>query len=111
MGHGRHSYVCVPCRRVTRSASNYGVGSSHCPSCGKPMESVSYRWRAPKRTNNAAWRAIAAGQWLWDRRVLWRRKCAPYHAVPWYERAPKDSRGRPAKHRPKRTVADRQGFS
>ena len=28
---------------------------------------VSYKWRAPRKNNDAAWRRIANGDWLWER--------------------------------------------
>jgi hypothetical protein len=28
------------------------------------------RWRAPKRSNDAAWQRIEQGDWLWDHRAV-----------------------------------------
>lgn len=55
-------YVCVPCRYVAKQ-------TSVCPHCRGEMIHMSYRWRAPRRTNRRAWALIASGVWLWDRRV------------------------------------------
>jgi hypothetical protein len=109
MHHGKHTYVCVRDRRVSRAGWG-GTGSWMCPVCRQPMQHLGYRWRAPKRDDNAAWARIEAGEWLWDRRAIRRRTFrpdVPKYGIPWFERAPRDSRGRPAKHRPRRGVADR----
>ena len=57
--------VCVDCRRVWR------IGAA-CPSCGQPGQTVSVRWRPPRRHDDLGWARIAAGEWLWDRRAVQR---------------------------------------
>lgn len=42
-----------------------------CP-CGKDI-SMSPRWRAPKKTNDKAWKMIQSGDFLWDKRAKRRR--------------------------------------
>lgn len=85
--------VCVPCRRVFKGEGRetmpedrlrasgrrqwplkwMGVGSAMhrspctCPECGnEDLLTVSWRWRPPKRTNDRAWKRIAAGDLLWE---------------------------------------------
>ena len=49
--------VCATCRRV---------GSR----CEHPKVVVGTKWRAPRRSNDAAWQRIAAGEVLWDRKAI-----------------------------------------
>lgn len=68
--------VCVPCRKVwagggSSNRSNKGdkriltlAPSTGCPLCKGETVSVSYRWRAPRRNDDRAWKRIAAGDWL-----------------------------------------------
>lgn len=75
----RSKRVCVPCRKVyggggssnRNNASRPGrvatVAPWRCTVCGEPMVEVSYRWRAPRRNNDRAWRRIEQGNWLWER--------------------------------------------
>ena len=55
------TYVCVPCR-IARKHS--GVV---CERCGGPLVEK-YKWSAPKRTNDRAWKRIENGDWFWDHR-------------------------------------------
>lgn len=72
--------VCVPCRKVyggggssNRSGTRDSRGSKvatvaplRCTHCGRDLVWVSYRWRAPRRNSDRAWRRIEAGHWLWE---------------------------------------------
>lgn len=53
--------VCVQCRHVTK----IGAG---CPA-GHELRYMGRHWRAPKKDNDAAWKRIEAGDFLWDKRV------------------------------------------
>lgn len=51
--------VCVPCREVGQT--------TNCLTCGRETITVSARWRAPRKTNDRAWKRIERGEILWDR--------------------------------------------
>jgi hypothetical protein len=53
-------YVCVKHRTVDK------------PCCDTEKVVVSYRWRAPKKRDERAWRRIEQGNWLWENKVSWR---------------------------------------
>lgn len=55
--------VCVQCRRLTRGPLG---GEDPCALCGQPTVTMSPRWRAPKKTDDAAWEKIERGHWLWE---------------------------------------------
>src|SRR5215467_3368267 len=57
-------HVCVPCRKVYRQYMD------RCPQCKGFMAHPGYRWRAPKRINNKAWKLIEKGFWLWDTKIV-----------------------------------------
>ena len=62
MGWGYHAkYVCIPCRDVRP----FSVES--CIYCKGPVITQSWRWRAPRKTNDKAWKRIEAGDWLWEK--------------------------------------------
>ncbi len=54
--------VCIPCR-----------SASGCPKGIHEVHHLSYRWRAPKKGNDNAWKKIAAGDWLWDKKAIVRK--------------------------------------
>jgi hypothetical protein len=43
--------------------------STRCVICGEKGRSMGDRWRAPKQSNEAAWKRIEAGDFLWDKKV------------------------------------------
>jgi hypothetical protein len=49
--------VCIVCRMVR-------------PPCNHEKFSITHRWRAPKKTNDKAWRMVANGDYWWDKRHL-----------------------------------------
>lgn len=66
MPSNHYMYVCVPCRNV--------IGHTKaCPECGKDRE-LTYKWSPPKKNNDRAWKRIAKGEWLWDRRRVYRNR-------------------------------------
>lgn len=67
--------VCPPCREVSGPRSAEGL----CGRCNGPVLLVSSKWRAPRRTNDRAWRAVAGGNVLWDERAV--RRAAIRKAV------------------------------
>jgi hypothetical protein len=72
--------VCVPCRYVARQ-------TSRCPHCGAEMVYKRYTWRAPRKTNDAAWKRIEAGHWNWDETVS--RTNREQRRGPFHERFPR----------------------
>lgn len=58
--------VCPNCRLVGAHTATDGG----CARCGTRVLLVSSKWRAPRRTNDRAWRAVAAGTILWDKRAV-----------------------------------------
>lgn len=71
-----HKTVCVPCRLVWKTGrtgwalstrGRVSVGpATVCSQCGAPTQKVSYKWRPPKKSNDKAWKRVAAGDWLWE---------------------------------------------
>ena len=71
MVSNHYTRVCVPCRNVT----NFDLKDDEivCRFCGGPSV-VQARWSAPKKSDDTAWKRIAKGEWLWDRRRVRRVK-------------------------------------
>lgn len=65
MASNHTTTVCIPCRNV--------IGYGLCPECGAERVTV-YKWSAPKKNNDRAWKRIEKGEWLWDRRRVSRQK-------------------------------------
>ena len=59
------TYICIPCRFVTKS-----VWGANCPKCREPMKNMGTHWRAPKKSNERAWRLIEQGKYLWDEKAV-----------------------------------------
>lgn len=60
--------VCPTCRVVSPP-----VTIDHaCGRCGHRVLVVPAKWRAPRRRNDRAWRAVAAGRVWWDDRAVTR---------------------------------------
>lgn len=47
-----------------------------------------YKWSAPKKTNDRAWKRIAKGEWLWDRRRVRRHNDNHYSNDAWMDPTP-----------------------
>lgn len=61
MWRGIHgTWVCVPCRIVRKAPI------LDCTQCGNAVIYMGYRWRPPRKNNDAAWKRIEAGDWLWE---------------------------------------------
>lgn len=58
-----YTRVCIPCRNVKPTGDA-------CQFCGGPLRWAPKYWRAPRKTNNTAWRRVAEGEWLWDRKAV-----------------------------------------
>jgi hypothetical protein len=56
------TYLCPKDRKVMK-------GHSICPTCGLSAVGMGRSWRAPKLTNEAAWRRVQSGDYLWERPV------------------------------------------
>lgn len=85
--------VCPTCRQVGVTA----VGDGACARCGTRVLLVSSKWRAPRRSNDRAWRAVAAGNVLWDARAVRRaaiRRTATVTAHQQRRRAVRQARAR-----------------
>lgn len=57
------TYVCIPCRNVKG-------GNATCQFCRQPMHAMYYKWRAPKKKDDKAWKIIEAGDWYWDKKAI-----------------------------------------
>jgi hypothetical protein len=62
--HGltHQSSVCVVHRSVNK------------PCCDSERLVFGWRWRAPKKNNDAAWKRIEQGRYLWDTKAFYGRK-------------------------------------
>lgn len=62
--------MCVPCRNVSKypdvDKSREG-NFLQCRFCKGPLTSM-YKWSAPKKNNERAWKRIENGDWYWNRR-------------------------------------------
>ncbi|MCF6526159.1 deoxyxylulose-5-phosphate synthase [Streptomyces sp. JJ36] len=57
MGHGKTSYVCLPCRASYKQP--YGRnGQRICPRCSEAMIHVGSAFAAPPRRDRQAWRVL-----------------------------------------------------
>ena len=61
-------HVCQACRQTVSISAN--ADAVVCVLCGGPVTLASSKWRAPRKTNDAAWRRVSAGVWLWDQRAV-----------------------------------------
>lgn len=55
--------VCPKCRVGRKSNA-----ASSCPRCHTPELNFGKRTTLPKKNNRKAWKRIASGEFLWDRR-------------------------------------------
>jgi hypothetical protein len=61
--------VCVECRNPQARTD----GDSHCLKCNSKTIYINLQyWSPPKKNNLRAWKRIANGEWLWDRRRVLR---------------------------------------
>jgi hypothetical protein len=72
------TYVCVPCRLAMKSMSV-------CSNCHNPAEFCGYRWRAPKRTNDRAWKMIESGDFMWDKKAIAKKRAKLTHSAVLFE--------------------------
>lgn len=56
--------VCIPCRLYLPKRDEGG----NCATCKGEVTPTPYKWSPPKHKNVRAWKRIANGEWLWDRR-------------------------------------------
>jgi hypothetical protein len=61
MHHGNVN-VCIKHRWVSHWDA--------CPTCGNVDRIFHSKWRAPKKTNDLAWKRIANGERDWDRKAV-----------------------------------------
>jgi hypothetical protein len=59
-----HTYICVKCRHTARREWVFGVNTK-CPK-GHEMIGMNYRWRAPAKNNDKAWKLISMGHFNWE---------------------------------------------
>lgn len=57
------TYMCIPCR-----------SGNGCLTKQHETIYMGRRWRAPKRTNDRAWKMIEAGDVWWDKKALAKKK-------------------------------------
>lgn len=66
--------ACPSCRTAgvppACPASVDADGRRHCGTCGAELVDTPRNWRPPRRSNKSAWRRVAAGEVLWDRRAV-----------------------------------------
>lgn len=55
-------YICVPCRMVWP----HPLGKGSCPYCHGRIRVASYKWGAPRKNNDKAWKRIENEDWLWE---------------------------------------------
>ena len=84
--------VCPECRRFVT-----WTDEKKCATCGGDTVIVPRHWSPPKRSNKRAWKRVANGEVLWDRRRV-RRSPPPavYYKENWV-RVPGHKKGQ-AKH-------------
>lgn len=75
--------VCIPCRDANPSMKFTEDATIH-QACGERLTLSPRKWSPPKRNNKRAWKRIANGEWLWDRRRV-RRNPPPamYYRESW----------------------------
>ena len=55
------TYICVDCRWSRRAEAAYGLNTSlRCPTCKGALWELDWRWRIPRKTNDAGWKELAA---------------------------------------------------
>lgn len=59
--------ICIPCRDGNPRVVWSGDIWVH-DGCGERLTSSPRNWSPPKKNNKRAWKRIANGEWLWDRR-------------------------------------------
>lgn len=55
--------ICIPCRDA-----NPVVNEEFIHNCGERLTASPRNWAPPKKNDKRAWKRIAQGEWLWDRR-------------------------------------------
>lgn len=81
--------VCVPCRNINVQYTvikddDDNLVARTCKACGGQVVRSPYKWAPPKKRDDRAWKRIANGEWLWDRRRV-RRGGLWRHYVGWTE--------------------------
>ncbi len=56
----RSCTVCVTCRKIWKGG----------PTCKHETVNLYYKWRAPKATNDKAWKMIERGEYWWDKKAI-----------------------------------------
>lgn len=52
------SYACIPCRHVAQFDPL--AGSPRCPKCREPLTLMGRDFKAPRKGDDSAWRAVAS---------------------------------------------------
>jgi hypothetical protein len=65
--------VCITCRNIhpqyTLIEDEEGnIVDRICKVCKGHVSRAPYKWSPPKKRDDRAWKRIANGEWLWDRR-------------------------------------------
>ncbi|MET9290859.1 deoxyxylulose-5-phosphate synthase [Streptomyces sp. NPDC003077] len=60
-GHGKTSYVCLPCRASYKQhyPTPHYDHERHCPRCGKPLVHVGSAFAPPPRRDEEGWRVLS----------------------------------------------------
>lgn len=81
-------YICVSCRNPsTTTTTSAPTDASEppetlCATCGSRVWLRPRNWAPPKKTNDRAWRRLANGEVLWDRRRVARSYRRRKHSSP-----------------------------
>lgn len=82
MVHHSGASVCIKHREVNHWGS--------CNICGNSDVYLPHNWRAPRKTNDAAWKKIAKGQYWWDIKAKYRRAQRERSLYPWARKTRKE---------------------
>ncbi len=53
------TYVCLECRTAKRAEAAYGMTTGFkCPQCRLALHELPWRWRIPKKSDSAGWKAL-----------------------------------------------------
>ncbi|MFF9754611.1 deoxyxylulose-5-phosphate synthase [Streptomyces sp. NPDC014344] len=59
MGHGKTSYVCLPCRASYKQPYDGDRPHRTCPRCAEPLIHAGSAFAAPPRRDTRAWRVLS----------------------------------------------------
>ena len=55
----KRTYICLDCRTAKRAEAAYGRNTDfRCSQCQGPVFELPWRWRIPKKTDDAGWKEL-----------------------------------------------------